>query len=456
MQVAESGDLELVVDVLKARTKVEKEREKDERTARLYGEVANTIMPKSIVMEVDFPSAHANKRIPILDMEVWMTDQSRISFNFYSKPMASQDVINARSAFTTREKKNVLLEEASRRLRNCAPMCTWTDKAVHLTKLNLQMRRCGHQQEFRSMITCRAVAKYHNSLHNHLQKKKVMYRSRKEMVRQWEEEGGKPTKSDWFSKSGATGVFNLPATKDSWLANTVQQVLDTVPGPKGSKILVTERPGRSFRASLCTANPFPRTTCGRQLCPDTYRGEDCRDTCYRESVGYAARCRRCHASQLAQGVPEEQVQDQVYLGESSRSLPTRQETHVRDYGQDIKKKSKKSEDDKEMRRRGSEDEEDEEGTPASVSSWMADHARDKHGGVISADPLKDYEFSKTGTFMKPLHRQVDENLRISRAERDKSVRVGKKVWRISLPLLNRKHEYWAPRSMTFNFSNYNR
>ena len=64
--------------------------------------------------------------------------------------------------------------------------------------------------------------------------------------------------------------------------------------------------------------------------------------------------------------------------------------------------------------------------------------------------------SKTGTFMKPLHRQVDENLRISRAERDKSVRVGKKVWRISLPLLNRKHEYWAPRSMTFNFSNYNR
>jgi hypothetical protein len=58
-----------------------------------------------------------------------------------------------------------------------------------------------------------------------------MYLSRIEMKRQWEEEGGKPTKSDWFTKSGATGVFNLPATKDSWLANTVQQVLDTVPGP---------------------------------------------------------------------------------------------------------------------------------------------------------------------------------------------------------------------------------
>ena len=277
------------------------------------------------------------------------------------------------------------------------------------------------------MITCRAVAKYNNSLHNHLQKKKVMYRAKKEMVMQWEEEGDKSTKSDWFTKSGATGVFNLTATKDSWLANTVQPVLDTVPGPKGSKILVTERPGRLVRASLCTANPFPTTSCGCQLCPDSYGGNDCRDTCDRESVGYAARCRRCHASQLALGVPEKEVQDQVYLGESSRSLPTRQETHVRDYGQDLKKNKKKNEKEAE-RRRGSEDEKEEDGgAPGDVSSWMADHARDKHEGVLSVDPLQDYEFGRTECFMKPLHRQVDENLRILRAERDRVVKVGKKL-----------------------------
>ena len=170
------------------------------------------------------------------------------------------------------------------------------------------------------------------------------------------------------------------------------------------------------------------------------------------------RCRRCHASQLAQGVPEKEVQDQVYLGESSRSLPTRQETHVRDYGQDIKKKRKKKDEEADMSiRRGSEDEEEEEGgTPAAVSSWMADHARDRHEGVMSADPLKDYEFGRTGTFRKPLDRQVDESLRIARAERDKVTKVDKKLWKVSLPLLNRKHEYWAPRHMSFNFSNFNR
>ena len=70
----------------------------------------------------------------------------------------------------------------------------------------------------------------------------------------------------------------------------------------------------------------------------------------------------------------------------------------------MKKKSKKNEEETERKRRGSEDEEEGEGgTAGAVSSWMADHARDKHKGVMSADPLQDYEFVKTGTFMKPLH-----------------------------------------------------
>ena len=174
----------------------------------------------------------------------------------------------------------------------------------------------------------------------------------------------------------ATGVFNVPTTKDSWLAKTVQQVFCTVPGPEGSSILVTERPGRSVRANLCTANPFPRASCGRSLCPDTLNGKSCRDRCYRESVGYAARCLRCHNSQVAQGVKEEDIKEKVYLGESSRSLPTRQGLHVRDYVQDIKKSKKSRNGEEERVRRGSDDEDEDEGSP--VSSWMADHVRECH------------------------------------------------------------------------------
>ena len=47
-------------------------------------------------------------------------------------------------------------------------------------------------------------------------------------------------------------------------------------------------------------------------------------------------------------------------------------------------------------------------------------------------------------------------LRINRAESTGVIRVGKGKLKVKLPLLNSKHEYWAPRSMSYNFSNYNR
>ena len=92
---------------------------------------------------------------------------------------------------------------------------------------------------------------------NHNPKRKTMYRSKEEMTRQWQEKGGKPDKADWFRKSGATGVFNVPATEGSKLAAVVRTVLDTVPGPKDSKIVVQERPGSSVRQNLVTSRCFP-------------------------------------------------------------------------------------------------------------------------------------------------------------------------------------------------------
>ena len=81
---------------------------------------------------------------------------------------------------------------------------------------------------------------------------------------------------------------------------------------------------------------------------------------------------------------------------------------------------------------------------------------ESHNATISANPLDDYEFTVTGTFNKPLPRQVDEYLRIERAERSRKVKVGKEEWKVKLPLLNRKHEYWAPRNVTYTFTNFHR
>ena len=81
LQKFPTGGLELVLDIQKARSREERDRARDERTATLYCQVANTVMPKSIEMEVDYLSAHGNKRLPILDMEVWMSDDQVITFS---------------------------------------------------------------------------------------------------------------------------------------------------------------------------------------------------------------------------------------------------------------------------------------------------------------------------------------------------------------------------------------
>ena len=66
-------------------------------------------------MKEDVASKHASKKLPILDMETWV-ENSTILFQLFRKPMASRAVVMARSAFTTREIKNIILAEGDRRL----------------------------------------------------------------------------------------------------------------------------------------------------------------------------------------------------------------------------------------------------------------------------------------------------------------------------------------------------
>ena len=52
-------------------------------------DIANSVMP-GIVMEFDVPSRNANRKMPILDMEVWIEEEEgNIMFQHYQKPTAS-------------------------------------------------------------------------------------------------------------------------------------------------------------------------------------------------------------------------------------------------------------------------------------------------------------------------------------------------------------------------------
>ena len=91
-----------------------------------------------------------------------------------------------------------------------------------------------------------------------------------------------------------------------------------------------------------------------------------------------------------------------------------------------------------------EEEGEGEGGEGGVSSWMADHSRSVHNSVISLNITDDYEFSITGRFQKPLHRQVVEYLIIARAEQEGKVKINTKItWKVRKELLNRQDENWS-------------
>ena len=94
--------------------------------------------------------------------------------------MATRKVVHAKSALPTRVKRSILLEEGSRRLRNCSPELEWEDKVVHLNRLSSEMKNSGHSESFRRTILQRVVSKYENSLSNHQEDKVNMYRTREE------------------------------------------------------------------------------------------------------------------------------------------------------------------------------------------------------------------------------------------------------------------------------------
>ena len=416
----------------------EEQEEPDMHTANIYKEIADNIMPKSVKMKVDAPSRHPTNKVPVLDMELWMQDNS-IMFQHYSKPMATKSLIMAKSAFTTREIKNILLEEGSRRLRNCHPELPWTTKTTFLNAFNIQMKEAGHTEEFRDMITTRVVAKYKNSARRHRmalegrEGGKAMYRTRREREVQWKEQGGRPTSSNWFRRAGYTSVLNVPASEGSELAGRVARVLEVVPGPSGLRPRAQEVPGRSVLRSLTRSNPFPRPSCGRLLCPWVARGEECEERCYKENVCYVFFCKLCEANNNNDANHNHQnnhnnpPKPKAYLGETSKTTVTRSRRHHTDYGQARNKLGR--------RRRPVEDQHDQPET----SSWMVDHQRDHHQARYPEQPTM-FQCHQLKSFRKPLHRQVGEAVYIRTAETRGSIPHGKGVINVDKQLMNRKDE----------------
>ena len=89
-------------------------------------------------------------------------------------------MVHKRSALTSRQKMNILVEEGSRRLKNYSPNLDWSEKCQALNTLMIQMFLVDHDEVFRRKVALRIIAKYKMDLSNHLMRIKPMYRTKQE------------------------------------------------------------------------------------------------------------------------------------------------------------------------------------------------------------------------------------------------------------------------------------
>ena len=157
--------------------------------------------------------------------------------------------------------------------------------------------------------------------------------------------------------------------------------------------------------------------------------------CLIKNITYKATCRECEERQLDEGVNKANVVNQMYIGESSRTLTT-QSSHHKVYYRKYATEE----------RRVIKDEEDP------LSSFMWDHRIECHRGDNNIDVDLDYKFDLIGSHRDPLTRQISEAVRIGQANNEGTYteNMGREI---TINSLNRKSEGFSHRDRCLPMAN---
>ena len=276
---------------------------------------------------------------------------------------------------------------------------------MFLNRFSSDLKYSGHSCSFRQTVLRRVVEKYESDLSNHQEGIKTMYRTGQERITMNEERKVSAQRDTWFRSDGFTSTLTVPATQDGSLVDRIRRNLDQGRQPPGTKTKVIEGGGVSARSGLVRSNPFPRKTCERESCLLCFQEAGKVAMCDRSNVGYSGECSRCPTKF-------------AYIGETSRTGYTRLKEHMSNY------------------RAASASSEQRQPEGKKVKSWMWEHVRDCHSGVVGENGgMEDFKVKVSGSFSKCLQRQVDEDIRMQEYEANGGI------------LLNSKYEYYTPKSV---------
>ena len=299
----------------------------DKKVATKVCTIADSIIPGMLQFEADFPSNHRDGKLPILDLACWVKDEKVIT-TFYKKEVSSSNVVTPNSGFTPKVIRNIITQEAVRRLINCSPELDWEEKVKHLTRFNLDLMRGGHREGFRRSITESAIG----ILSKRLAKGKL-YRSKEEIINA---RISKPDKSNWFKTDGSAAVINIPATIDQELVTSINSKIAKLSPPNECKVRVQQSYGVPVINNIMTYNLMKLDHCNRKDC-FSCEYIPSKGNCYKQSVNYQIDCRRppCsdHLNKDPFQAPDPDTDSPLalYRGETSRSCYRRGLSHQTNY-----------------------------------------------------------------------------------------------------------------------------
>ena len=347
----------------------------DKRNMDFVQEVANEVL-SSIQVTTEYPSKNVNRKMPILDLNVWMETQfdqvtHEVSVNilheYYSKEVSSKAVIDARSAVPWKMKRTVLTQEVIRILRNCSRRLPWSEVCKHVEGFSMRMQFSGYTEMFRAQVVKSALCAYDKMVEKDERGEEPLYRPR-EWRRVERAEERRKKKGDWFKGSGKKkneSVIFVPSTPRGELRRRFLESIKRA----GVKVAVAEVPGRSVKRRVQRSDPFQDDVCADEEKCLICRHGGGRGMCRKTGVTYEVGCKKCGGR---------------YIGETSRNGFTRGREHM----EGIVKKNKES--------------------PFVV------HSEERHGERAK---LEDYEMKITGMYGgDATKRQVAEAIKIQHTQ----------------------------------------
>ena len=271
--------------------KIENDRDipGDERTSKLFGELGNSIS-SFIKLTTDYPSKHENGFMPLLDIQV-KVENNQVKYKFYSKPMSSQYVILSKSAMSDKIKRNTLVQEAIRRLRNTSRDLPWELKAKILSEFSNKMMISGYSEQFRLEVIQSAVRGFEKQCDKADKGITPLHRPREfQAEERWKKKH--LTKTSWYRPNNA--VLFIQATPGGELANELQVIMNEEAPRIGMSVRVVEKGGTNLKQHLvktdltgCIYPNLPKYPCF--LCEAGVKG----GSHTKSGVHYSGECQLC-------------------------------------------------------------------------------------------------------------------------------------------------------------------